>query len=230
MSWWVHEFYQSGRIVELISQVFWVIFSITLHELAHGWAALWQGDDTPRRLGRMTMNPIVHMGPWSLLMFALVGIAWGVMPTDSSRYRWRRRGRFIVAGAGPAMNLALAFVSLTLLVLWLWIGPQGGNLYRNLAVFLWMGGWLNILLAVFNLMPVPPLDGANVLSGLSFRCYRFFQNPQVQMIGLFLLLALMISEAGQVIFFRSALLASSLYVDLLGLPLGNPRLLDVVLD
>jgi len=91
------------------------------------------------------------------------------------------------------------------------------------------GGWLNILLAIFNLMPVPPLDGANVLSGLSFRCHQFLQNPQVQMVGLFLLLALMISNAGQVIFFRSALFAAVLFADVLGRPLGNPPLLDVVM-
>ena len=99
MTWWVHQLYQDGRVVELISWVFWVILSITLHELAHGWAALWQGDDTPRRMHRMTANPLVHMGGWSLLLFAVVGIAWGVMPTDPSRYRWRRRGRIVVAGA-----------------------------------------------------------------------------------------------------------------------------------
>ena len=71
--WWVHSLVQDGRIVELISWIFWVILSITLHELAHGWVALWQGDDTPRITGRMTANPVVHMGPMSLLVFAVTG-------------------------------------------------------------------------------------------------------------------------------------------------------------
>src|SRR5688572_29409894 len=105
--WWMGNLAAQREYALLVSWIFWVLFSITLHELAHGWAALWQGDDTPRRLGRMTPNPIVHMGWVSLLMFAIVGIAWGVMPVDPSRFRWKRKGRTIVYGAGPAMNVAL---------------------------------------------------------------------------------------------------------------------------
>ena len=216
MTWWVHQLYQEGRVVELISWVFWVILSITLHELAHGWAALWQGDDTPRRMHRMTANPLVHMGGWSLLVFALVGIAWGVMPTDPSRYRWRRRGRIVVAGAGPAMNLLIAFVALTVLIVWLKAGPQGhpgtANLSTNVTVFLWTGGWLNILLAVFNLLPIPPLDGANILSGLSYRFYTFFQQPQAALIGMFIVLAIFVSGFGGFIFLAAEIPARH-YVD-----------------
>ncbi|MHC5003150.1 MAG: site-2 protease family protein, partial [Planctomycetota bacterium] len=190
MGWWVAELYQAGRIVELLSWAFWVIFSITLHELAHGWAALWQGDDTPRRLGRMTGNPLVHMGGPSLLVFALIGIAWGVMPTDPSRYRWRRRGRIVVAGAGPAMNVGLAAVALGLLAGWLVLGPSEHRIYENLTIFLFTGAWLNLVLAAFNLLPVPPLDGSGILSGLSYRAYQLFQRPQAQMFGMFIVLAI----------------------------------------
>ncbi len=189
MTWWVHSLFQQGRIVELISWIFWVIFSITMHELAHGWAALWQGDDTPRRLNRLTANPLVHMGGMSLLVFLIIGIAWGVMPVDPSRFRWGRRGRVVVSAAGPAMNLLLASVTLTLLAVWLALGPQGGNLSRNLVIFLFTGGWLNILLAFFNLLPIPPLDGSSILSGLSIRAYRFYARPQAAMIGMFILMA-----------------------------------------
>ena len=71
MNWWVHDLYASGRIVELVSWIFWVLLSITLHELGHGWMAIREGDRTPIELGRMTMNPLVHMGHFSLLLFAL---------------------------------------------------------------------------------------------------------------------------------------------------------------
>ncbi|MHC4989658.1 MAG: site-2 protease family protein, partial [Planctomycetota bacterium] len=162
--WWVTDLYQAGYVVELLSWIFWVILSITLHELAHGWVATWQGDPTPRQLGRMTANPVVHMGPTSLIIFALVGIAWGMMPTDPSRYRWRRRGRIVVAGAGPAMNLLLAVAAGGLLVLWLRVGPAGHRAFENLAVFLWMGTVLNVILAALNLLPVPPLDGSQILA------------------------------------------------------------------
>lgn len=189
-SWWVHDLYLAGRTVELISWIFWVILSIVLHELSHGWAALWQGDDTPRRLGHMTINPIVHMGGLSLLVFALIGIAWGVMPTDPSRYRWGRRGRVFVAAAGPAMNVALSLVALTTLALWWKVGPAAQPLRDNVAVFLLTGGWLNLLLAAFNLLPVPPLDGSTILSGLSYRAYELYQRPQAAMYGMLALLAI----------------------------------------
>ncbi len=225
--WWVQDLYHRGEIVQLVSWAFWVIGSIVLHELAHGWAALWQGDDTPRRLGRMTANPLVHMGPWSLLFFAVVGFAWGVMPTDPSKYRWGRRGRVVVSGAGPAMNVLLAAVALTALVVWLKVGPAGQPIYGNLAIFLWTGGWLNLLLAGFNMLPIPPLDGASVLSGLSMRFYVLFQNPRAQMVGMFIVLAVFVSGMGGFIF-AAAFIPALIYVDGLGALLGNPPLYEVI--
>lgn len=227
MNWWIADLFQAGRVVELVSWIFWVIFSITMHELAHGWAALWQGDDTPRRLGRMTANPLVHMGPVSLLVFAIVGIAWGMMPTDPSRYRWRRRGRVVVAGAGPAMNLALAAVSILLLVVWLKAGPADHRIYENLATFLFTGAWLNVVLALFNLLPVPPLDGANVLAGLSYRAYVLMHHPNAPMIGMFLVLVVFFSGIGG-LFFSAAIMACMLAANILGSPLGNPNVMDIV--
>ncbi len=200
--WWVHELYHNGEKVLLVSWMFWVITSIVLHELAHGWAALWQGDDTPRRYGHMTWNPLVHMGPMSLLMFAAVGIAWGQMPVDPSRFKWGRQGRFVVAAAGPAMNVALALIALTLLPIWLKLAHGGVNdpLYSNVAEFLWVGGWLNFVLAMFNLLPIPPLDGSNILAGLWLRWYIWMQNPQFMMVGFFILLVFFFSEAGSIFF------------------------------
>ena len=227
MGWWVHDLYQDGQITELLSWAFWVIFSITLHELAHGWAAIWQGDDTPRRYGRMTMNPLVHMGPWSLLMFALIGIAWGAMPVDPSRFRDRRKGRIYVSGAGPAMNIALALIALTLVIPWLVFGPQGTLIHRNLTIFLWTGGWLNIVLAIFNLLPIPPLDGSSILSGLSIRVYQFYQNPRAQMIGMFLVLVVFISGCFSFVFTLCGFVAG-LYVDLGSMVLGGPSVFDII--
>jgi Zn-dependent protease len=225
--WWVQNLYQAGQIAELISWAFWVLLSITLHELAHGWAALRQGDDTPRRLNRMTANPVVHMGTMSLLMFALLGIAWGVMPVSPSRFRDRRKGEILVAAAGPGMNIALAAASLTILIGWLALGPQGTSGYRNIAVFLWVGGWLNLLLAIFNLLPIPPLDGSTILAGLSRRIYHLYQQPRSQMIGMFLVLAIFITGCGSFIFGACATVAI-IVVDTAGALLGNPSLVDVI--
>lgn len=190
--------------------LFWGIFSITMHELAHGWAALSQGDDTPRIYGRMTLNPIVHMGWMSLILLAVTGIAWGMMPTDPSKYRWGRRGRIVVSGAGPAMNVLLW------LACWAGLGllaarhidgagslgralgsiPQGAT--RQLAMFLLLGGSLNGMLALFNMLPLPPFDGASVVAGFSRTYYRWMHNPRIASAGFFIVLVAMFSGIGGV--------------------------------
>lgn len=227
MHWWVHDLWASGPSgrVELISWVFWVIFSITLHELAHGWAAIWQGDDTPRRLGHMTMNPLVHMPPMALLMFAIIGITWGLMPVDPSRFRWRRQGRIVVSGAGPAMNLALALVAGILLVAWLRLGPVDTNLFKNLALFLFLGCWLNVVLALFNLIPILPLDGSHILSGMSMKIYQLYQHPNAQFASLFVLVLLFVTNVFDVVL-GAAQIGVVVTVETLGGALGSPSLLD----
>ena len=199
MNWWVHEQYESGGIVLLFSWAFWVIFSICLHELAHGWVAIANGDRTPRELGHMTLNPVVHMGWMSLLFFAIVGIAWGQMPTRPDRYRNERLGRVLVAAAGPLMNLALAAVACIAAGLWTWacetgrIGPQP-HVQENVTTFLFVGGFLNVYLCTFNLLPAPPLDGSAILAGLSRTLDRFFSQPGVQMYGMLVVLFLFYSS------------------------------------
>jgi Zn-dependent protease len=188
--------YKELGMAGAVAYLFWCIASITLHELAHGWAALWQGDDTPRTYGRMTWNPVVHMGVWSLVCLALVGIAWGMMPTDPSKYRWGRRGRIVVSGAGPAMN-ALLFVAC-----WTGLGVlyglklvpmDGEGGYARLAESLRIGGLLNGLLCLFNLLPLPPFDGASIVAGFSRTYYRWMHDPRIATMGFFIVLVAMFS-------------------------------------
>jgi Zn-dependent protease len=195
MNWWVHSAYEDGGVVLLFGWAFWVIFSICLHELAHGWTAIANGDRTPRELGHMTMNPIVHMGWTSLIFFAIAGIAWGMMPTNPMRYRHERRGRVLVAAAGPAMNLALSLATLTAAALWAWAIETGRiapaeHVERNVMQFLFIGGLLNVLLCAFNLLPVPPLDGSAILAGASRTLDRFYSQPAVRMYGMLVVLFL----------------------------------------
>jgi len=152
-----------------------VIVSITLHELAHGWMAIRLGDPTPRIQGRMTGNPLVHMGPFSLIALALVGIAWGQMPIDPTRLK----GRYAeakVAFAGPAINLLLAFAALTSLGLWNRFGVIPTSDLETPAskghLLLMVFGVYNLILMVFNLIPVPPLDGSHILANY----YRDYAN------------------------------------------------------
>ena len=105
--WWVADFLRAFGPAFVIAWAFWIIFSICLHELSHGWAAIALGDRTPIESGHMTFNPLVHMGGMSLVAFALIGIAWGAMPINPARLRGRY-AEALVALAGPAMNLVLA--------------------------------------------------------------------------------------------------------------------------
>ena len=121
-----------------------VIISIVLHELAHGWAAIWQGDDTPRQMGHMTADPMVHMGGFSILMLVLVGMAFGLMPVNPRNFR-SRYGDALVSAAGPAMNFLLAFIALTALVVWVKAsGDAAEGPAKNGQFFLQIFGTTNI--------------------------------------------------------------------------------------
>ncbi|MEM1329659.1 MAG: site-2 protease family protein [Planctomycetota bacterium] len=195
--WWVTDAWNASPAL-LVSWVFWVIVSITLHELAHGWAALRQGDDTPLATGHMTWNPVVHMGTFSLIIFAVVGIAWGAMPVNPSRFR-SRYGDAIVAAAGPAMNLLLAVCCIVLGGVWAWATPRLGlpsNFEDNLQQFFFAGAGLNLVLCAFNLFPAPPLDGSRILANF-YRPYRAVFTTENGMwfgLGLFLLLWFVFSD------------------------------------
>lgn len=153
--------------------VFCVTSSIVLHELGHGFAAIAQGDDTPIVTGHMTWNPMVHMGPLGLGLLCFVGIAFGVMPIDPSRFR-SRYGDAFVAAAGPLVNAALALVSLTTLALLVenGIDPRVAGVNP-----LWIMGLLNIVLFLFNLIPIAPLDGSVVVGSFVPAYRNFFRNP-----------------------------------------------------
>ena len=228
MTWWVHDHVQAGLYIELISWIFWVIFSITLHELAHGWAALWQGDDTPIQTGHMTSNPLVHMGGHSLAIFAICGIAWGAMPVNPDRFRDGRRGDVYVSAAGPAMNLLIGIVCTILLTLWLWLAPQETELYRNVAVFLFYGVALELILAPLNLLPIPPLDGSHILAGFSYKAAELFNRPQAMIFGMLVFMAsFFMSPVGDLIF-GAAWSGAEALVDLAGSPFGNPDMFSVL--
>ncbi|MEQ9461715.1 MAG: site-2 protease family protein [Phycisphaeraceae bacterium] len=191
-----------------------IVISITLHELAHGWAAVRMGDDTPLHAGRLTGNPIVHMGPFSLIAMLFIGIAWGQMPIDPSRLRGRH-AEALVAAAGPAANLILAIAALSLLGI---LGRFGvlvddNQVAENATIFLWVMGSANLLLMLFNLLPIPPLDGSHILATYN-RPYRdFFADPSKQ--GFALLAFIFAWMIFSPIVVPPVLTAATAYLDLL---------------
>ena len=147
------------------------------HEVAHGWAALWQGDPTARQAGRLTWNPIPHIDPFLTILLPLVMWASGgpifggarPVPVDPRNYRHLRRGDIIVSLAGIATNLLLAVLCTALIVPLGLIGreaPAAGSTLAVLQAMMLVGLQVNLLLAVFNLLPIPPLDGSHVLKHL----------------------------------------------------------------
>ena len=164
----------------IVAQLFIVfivlLFSLTVHEMAHAWSADHLGDPTARRLGRVSLNPMVHADLVGTIVFPLVALVSGLpllgwakpVPVDVRRLRRPRTDYMLVAAAGPASNLALAVVASSALALMpvtpMTIGEP--NATAPIAALLSRAIQINVLLAVFNMMPIPPLDGGNVLSGL----------------------------------------------------------------
>jgi Zn-dependent protease len=153
-----------------------LLFSLTVHEAAHAWTADRLGDPTARLLGRVSLNPMVHADPIGTILFPLIAmvtrvpiIGWAKpVPVDIRRLRRHRRDYVLVAAAGPASNLLVAAAASVVSAV-LPVSPQvlgEPNVTAPLATILSMAIGLNILLAVFNMLPIPPLDGGNVLSGL----------------------------------------------------------------
>lgn len=175
-------------LIQLALAVIPTILAITLHEAAHGYAALALGDDTARRAGRLSLNPIRHIDrvgtiilPGALLLFQLLTIrhvafmfGWAKpVPVDARRFPNPRRGMAVVASAGPAMNFFLAWVGALLMPAA--PGPDGGSydaLDASLATHPYVGLFLfyfiltNLVLGLFNLIPIPPLDGGRIAVGL----------------------------------------------------------------
>jgi len=138
-----------------------IIFSLTLHEFGHASCAMLLGDDTARRMGRLTLNPVAHIDPVGLLMVVLVGFGYArPVPTNPRKIRFPW-GNAAVAAAGPMMNLLLAVLAInTLQTLYLYGGDVGGQQ----GLFLSYMAQINLLLMLFNLIPFGPLDGHYIMS------------------------------------------------------------------
>lgn len=176
------------------------LFSLSVHECAHAVAAEYSGDPTSRYQGRITLNPMAHLDPFGTVIFPLMGmiLAGGVffgwakpVPFNPMNLRNRKLGEIIIAVAGPASNLLLVVICAVLMRV-LFSGNQSamGDMSEAVMNVLWVGIQWNIGLAVFNMLPVPPLDGSHVLRNLLPDSLADLYSQINPMIGFVILIAL----------------------------------------
>lgn len=158
----------TSGIISLLLTIPGVVIAISFHEFAHAWTAMKLGDDTPLRQGRVTLDPLKHLDPIGILMLMFCGIGWGrPVQIDSSNFnpKYRKNGEALVSLAGPLMNFILAF--LLTLIYGLILKYTGSTLLAStqgevILTMLQYAIIMNIGLGVFNLIPLPPLDGSKI--------------------------------------------------------------------
>jgi Zn-dependent protease len=175
----------NGLLTTELPRVIALIIGITVHEFSHGLVATWFGDDVPRRAGRLTLNPLKHLDPLGTILIFIGPIGWGrPMPINPSGMRNPGLGWALSSAAGPLSNLIVATIATLVYVVAAGAFGRIGD-----SILLWIVE-LNVALAVFNLVPLPPLDGFGFVFGLSPQPLKQLLAP-VWQIGPILLLALL---------------------------------------
>jgi Zn-dependent protease len=155
-----------------------IIFALAIHEFFHAWMAYYLGDNTAKDQGRLTINPLVHLDLFGTILLFIVGIGWGKpVPFNPYNLRNQKWGPALVALAGPASNFGMA-VTFGLILRF----AEIPNPY--FVFFLSFFVWINLILGVFNLMPVPPLDGSHIF----FTLFPSLENVKASIQGSFLFL------------------------------------------
>ena len=171
-----------------------IIIGLSFHEFAHAWVSDRLGDPTPRRDGRVTINPLAHIDWLGFAALLLVGFGWGKpVMIDPRYYKNRRRDEFLVAIAGVTMNLIIAVVlSIPVRMMMKHYGAGvPSDLMYNIFQMLYYAVFINVVLMIFNLLPVPPLDGWNIFTQL-FKLDQYDWWYKVYRYGTYILLALII--------------------------------------
>ncbi|HBT96545.1 MAG TPA: site-2 protease family protein [Desulfobulbaceae bacterium] len=174
-----------------------LLLALTFHEFCHGYVAWRLGDPTAANQGRLTMNPLRHLDPLGTLAFFLIRFGWAKpVPVNASYFRDPKRGMLLVALAGPMSNLLLAVLSAVAVKLFIplaiGVHEQGGlanTVMLPLLMMLVNSVWINLLLCIFNLIPVPPLDGGRILAGFlpNHLAYSFQRYEQIGIVVILVL-------------------------------------------
>ncbi|MBR3149730.1 MAG: site-2 protease family protein [Eubacterium sp.] len=181
-----------GAIVFILSGCFVVFVCSPVHELSHAFAAYKLGDDTAKREGRLTFNPLKHIDPIGMIMILLFGFGYAKpVPVNFSRLNNPKRDGALVALAGPASNIVMSFIfGFLYTAVNKAYTVSSVTALEILAYFFYFAAYINIALAVFNLLPIPPLDGSKILAGiLPDKLYwKYMQYERYAMIVVLVLL------------------------------------------
>jgi Zn-dependent protease len=163
----------NDTIAQLIIMAPPLLLALTVHEFAHGYVAFRLGDPTAHALGRLTLNPLKHLDPLGTIAFFIVNFGWAKpVPVNPAYFRNPERDMLWVALAGPATNLALAVISalmakvISLLAQLIPYSAVGEAILVPLSGTLIASVWINLVLCILNVLPIPPLDGSKILAGL----------------------------------------------------------------
>lgn len=173
-----------------------IIIALTFHEAAHGYVSYWLGDPTPKIQGRLSLNPVHHIDPVGFIALLIAGFGWGEpVQINPAYYKHRRRDEFLVSIAGVATNFLLALIT-SFVIKWMVYGSSGvmytaiGGILLDILFYLFA---INIVLMVFNLLPVPPLDGFGILTQI-FNLQRYDWYWKVYNNGFAILMFLIIFD------------------------------------
>lgn len=177
-----------NSLTSIVATLLAVLIAITFHETAHGYVAYRLGDPTAKNAGRLTLNPIAHLDPIGALLMLVAGFGWAKpVPVNPFYFNGdRTKGMMLVSIAGPLTNLVLSFAAY-----FIYVAGQGFYHIPMLGEFLQVSVTLNIYLAVFNLIPIPPLDGSKILAGFLPKSTAYKYLNTVEQYG-FLILMLLI--------------------------------------
>lgn len=177
----------------MISRILAFVIAIPFHEASHAFVSYKLGDPTAKNLGRLTLNPIKHLDPWGLLAMLTIGIGWAKpVPIDPNYYKDRRGGMALTAAAGPLSNLLLAYLLMV-------IYGFGANIVNGIVLpqivysafdVVLMLAYINVSLAVFNMLPIPPFDGSRIF-GLVLPEELYFKVMKYERYMMFAVLALL---------------------------------------
>lgn len=175
-----------------VAWIFAVFYGVTVHEFAHAWMAVKQGDNTPQLTGRLSLNPFVHLDILGLLMLLLVGFGWGKpVPVNPYNFKHGKASDNLVSLAGIFTNIiSLVIFGIIFKLLVTYTGLGGNNLLINFVFMLMM---INLVLAIFNIIPIPPLDGSHVLFNVIPEKYHEFKFNLAKN-GPFILLTLILLD------------------------------------